>query len=156
MVRRASEQTGSAAYHRRQQEREEDQAVVQAIGDRMEALFGRMEAGIQDLKVEVRRVEQKTDTLSNRVKELEMQVQEAREAVHRARAATPALTVSAGRQIVSEVKGSWWAKAGAILGVLIALYTLASAAPKIARGVNHAWAYITHADGYEPATVPKK
>lgn len=157
MVRRTtSEGPGSAAYHRRQKEREEDRAVVDAIGDRMESFFERALSELEMIKADVRRLDHKTDGVVNRVNDLERETLETREAVHRARAASPAITVSAGRQVVSEIKGSWWAKAGAVLGVVIALYTFASALPKIVRAIDNAWDYVRHADAPKAPPVPEK
>lgn len=146
MTTRRRSSPDEATYHRRQMEREEDKAVVEALGDRMETFFGRVDSKLEEIRYEVRRLDQKHDGLSNRVQELEMQIAEAREAVYRARAATPSLTVTAGRQVVAEVKKSWVAKAAAASIAVMACWTLYRALPEMARGVDHLWDYIRTAD----------
>lgn len=157
MVRRTtSEGPGSAAYHRRQAEREEDQAVVAAIGDRMEAFFERALGELEMIKSDVRRLDQKTDGVVNRVSDLERETLETREAIHRARAATPALTVSAGRQVFDEAKKSWLVKASATALAIMACWTLYRALPEMARHAEALWVYIRHADAPPKAPVPEK
>lgn len=146
MTARRRNSPDEASYHRRQLEREEDRAVVDAIGDRMESFFDRALAELEMIKSDIRRIDQKTDGVVNRVNDLERETLETREAVHRARSAQPALTVSAGRQVVEEAKKSWVARTAAVVGLIIALASVVSLVPKAVRGVEHAWAYFRTAD----------
>lgn len=147
MTARRRTSPDEASYHRRQLEREEDRAVVDAIGDRMESFFDRALAELEMIKSDIRRIDQKTDGVVNRVNDLERETLETREAVHRARSAQPALTVSAGRQVVEEAKKSWLAKAAAIAISIMAIYTLTQAVPKMVRAADHFLAWVRTADG---------
>lgn len=141
--------SGSAAYQRMAAREEEARA---AMNDRLEKQLDRIIDEIGEVKIEVRRIDQKSGGLENRMSDIERQMIDTRDAVQRARAATPALTVSAGRQVVDEAKKSWLVKTAAAAIAVMAIWTLYRAIPEMVRGADHLVAYFRTAD--EPYKAP--
>ena len=116
------------------------------MNDRIEAHLDRIINEIGEVKIEVRRIDQKSGGLENRMTDIERQMIDTRDAVQRARAAVPAATVSAGRQVADELKKSLLAKVAAFCIAAMAIYTFTQAVPKMLRATDHFLTWVRTAD----------
>lgn len=112
----------------------------------MEAGFDRIIDSLEDLKAEVRRVDQKHAGLENRIGDIERQVIDTRDEMQR-RAVTPAPSQIASAK--KAIRDSAKSPVGVIAAVCIFITTISAAGggiPKLVQGAERFWHFLAGRD----------